>query len=132
MNSLYINIEKDTLDNTNYRKVLHTTKHNQVVLMSLRPGEDIPKEIHPDITQFIRIEAGQGKAVIDGKEYKLEDGISLNIPAGSEHYIVNTSPDKSLKLYTVYSPAEHADGLIQKRQPIRQVTKPLLLTYLLS
>lgn len=132
MNSLYINIEQDTLNNTNYRKVLHTTEHNQVVLMSLEPGEDIPTEVHPDITQFIRIEAGQGKAVINGKEYKLKDGISLNIPSGSKHYITNVSQNKSLQLYTVYSPAEHADGLIQKRQPIRQVTKPLLLTYLLS
>ena len=131
MNSLYINIEKDTLDNTNYRKVLHTTKHNQVVLMSLEPGEDISKEIHPDISQFIRIEAGQGKAVINGKEYKLEDGISLNIPSGSEHYIANVSPDKSLKLYTVYSPAEHADGLIQKRQPVHKPDKSLLINYLI-
>ena len=112
--SLYINIEQETINNTDYRRVIHTTKHNQVVLMSLEPGEDIPTETH-DGSQFIRFEKGRGIAIINGKEYKLSDGISLNIPAGVKHYIKQTG-DQPLKLYAIYSPAEHTDGLIQTRQ----------------
>ena len=113
--SLYINIEKDTINNNYYRKVIHTTPYNQVVLMSLEPSEDIPEEIHPDISQFIRIEKGTGKAIIDGIEYELSDGVSLNIPSGAKHYITQTG-NIPLKLYTIYSPSEHDPDLIQTRQ----------------
>ena len=131
MDPLYINIEKDTLNNTDYRNVLYTTEQNQVVLMSLNQGEDIPEEIHPTTTQFIGIESGKGLAVINDKEYELTDGISLDIPAGAKHYISNTD-DKPLKLYTVYSPPEHDDGLVQSRQKnyIRSLPNNVLrLTY---
>ena len=129
--SLYINIERDTIDNTDYRRVIHTTPYNQVVLMSLNPNEDIPEEVHPTISQFIRFEQGTGLAVIDGKEYQLRDGISLNIPAGARHYIKQTG-DVPLKLYTIYSPAEHNPDLTQPRQEayIQNVPADILeLTY---
>jgi len=128
--SLYTNIEKDTIDNTNYRKVISTTLHDQVVLMSLEPGEDIPLETH-DGSQFIRFEKGKGRAVLAGKEYELSDGISLHIPAGMKHYIQQTG-NEPLKLYAVYSPPEHPDGLIQPRQQeyIENVPADILrLTY---
>lgn len=114
-----IDIEKATLENNNYRKVLKTTNNQQLVLMSLIPGEDIPKEIHQDIDQFIRVEAGTGKVII-GKnqnvESEVKDGTSVTIRGGTWHRIVNTGTD-SLKLYSIYSPPEHPAGLIQYRQP---------------
>jgi mannose-6-phosphate isomerase-like protein (cupin superfamily) len=82
--------------------------------MSLKPGEDIGKETHPDIDQFIRVEDGQGKAVIDGQEYDLEDGSAIVIPAGAEHNVINTSSIEVLKLYTIYTPPEHPDGTVHK------------------
>jgi mannose-6-phosphate isomerase-like protein (cupin superfamily) len=106
------NIEKLTLDNTDFRRVLYTAPHSQLVLMSLLPGEDIGAEVH-HVDQFFRFEAGEGKAVIDGKEYPLKDGTALIVPAGSEHNIINTS-DKPMKLYTVYAPANHIDGRVHK------------------
>jgi len=127
--TLYINIE-DTINNNDYRRVINTTQHNQVVLMSLAPGEDIPMETH-DGPQFIRVEQGQGLAVIDGQEYKLINGVSINIPAGVEHYIKQIG-NEPLKLYAIYSPAEHDDGMIQPRQVsyIEQLPADVLrLTY---
>lgn len=105
-------IEQDTLQNNNFRHVLYTAKHSQLVLMSLKPGEEIGMETHPN-DQFFRIESGQGKCVIDGNEYLLEDGIGLVIPAGSQHNVMNTSSTEALKLYTIYSPPHHVDGLVQ-------------------
>lgn len=128
--ALYIDIEKDTIENTYYRKVIHTTDHNQVVLMSLEPGEDIPMETHNG-SQFIRFEKGKGLAIIDGEEYDLRDGISVNIPTGTEHYVKQTGY-QPLKLYAVYSPPEHHPGLIQTRQEnyIQQLPADVLeLTY---
>lgn len=110
-----INIEQETLRNTNYRKVLNTTQHNQLVVMSIKPNQDIGSEVHKDNSQFIRIEGGIGKAIIDGTEYKLSDGVSVIIPAGSEHNIINEG-SSDLKLYTVYSPPVHEDALIQKEK----------------
>jgi mannose-6-phosphate isomerase-like protein (cupin superfamily) len=90
----------------------------QIVLMALIPGEDIPKEVH-DGTQFIRVEAGTGIAIVDGRRYMLKDGISLTIPAGAKHYIKNNSKDnKALKLYSIYTPPEHPEGLKQVNQPL--------------
>jgi len=117
MNGYVLDIEKATLENTYYRRVLYTTKENQIVLMSIPPGEDIPCEIHHNITQFIRIEAGQGEARIGKNVYNLKDGIALDIPAGAAHQIINTSSVETLKLYSVYSPPEHPDQLIQISKP---------------
>ena len=103
----YRNIERDTLSNKMYRKVVYTTPTLQLVLMSLKPHEDIPKEIHKKTTQFIRVEAGSGLARVGRTEYKLKDGMSITIPPNTEHYIKNTSRTTDLKLYTLYSPPEH-------------------------
>lgn len=108
------NIEEKSLDNNYFREVLFTAPNSQLVLMSLKPLEDIGMETHDDVDQFIRVEAGEGKAILNGKEYPLEDGSAVVIPVGTEHNIINTSPDKKLKLYTIYSPAHHRDKTIHK------------------
>ncbi len=108
------NIEKETLENDNFRKVLYTGTHSQLVLMSLLPNEDIGLEIHAENDQFFRFEQGEGKCIIDGNEYLVEDGSAIVVPAGAEHNIINTSSTKSLKLYTIYSPAHHKDAIIRK------------------
>lgn len=112
--SYSVNIEKKTLDNEYFREVLYTAEHSQLVVMSLKPGEEIGLETHHDIDQFIRVEAGTGKSILDGDERPIEDGTALVIPAGTEHNIINTSQTEHLKLYTVYSPPEHPDGTIHK------------------
>lgn len=100
------NIEELTAQNSNFRKVLYTAHHSQLVVMSLNPGEDIGMEVHPDNDQFLRIETGEGNAIIDGNEQPFSEGWCVIVPAGSQHNIVNTS-DKVMKLYTLYSPAHH-------------------------
>lgn len=112
MKGFHANIEKDTLANADFRRVLYTGKHSQLVLMSLAPGEEIGAEVHPNIDQFFRIDAGQGKVVIDGNEYEVKDGDAAIVPAGSDHNVVNTSDSEDLKLYTVYSPPEHKDKIV--------------------
>jgi len=89
MKGYVINIEKNTLENENFRKVLYTSKYSQLVLMKLNPGEEIGMEVHPDNDQFFRIEQGQGKCIIDGNEYELEDGTAVVVPAGAQHNIIN-------------------------------------------
>jgi mannose-6-phosphate isomerase-like protein (cupin superfamily) len=111
MKGIAINIEKDTLENGNFRKVLYTSKHSQLVLMSLKPGEEIGMEVHPDNDQFFRFEKGRGKCVIDGNEYEVEDGSAVIVPAGARHNVANISAEEELKLYTIYSPAHHKDGI---------------------
>ena len=113
MKGFFTNIEKDTLENDNFRKVLYTAKHSQLVLMSLRPKEEIVMEIHSDNDQFFRIEKGTGKCVIDGNEYKLADGVAIVVPAGAQHNVINTSGTEKLKIYTIYSPAHHKDGIVR-------------------
>jgi mannose-6-phosphate isomerase-like protein (cupin superfamily) len=107
------NIEKETLENTNFRKVLYTGKHSQLVLMSLKPNEEIGMEVHPDNDQFFRFEKGNGKCIIDGNSYELADGSVIIVPAGAQHNIINTSGSEDLKLYTIYSPAHHKDGIVR-------------------
>jgi len=107
------NIEKDTLENDNFRKVLYTGKHCQLVLMSLLPGEEIGMEVHADNDQFFRFEKGQGKVVIDGNEYDVSDGSAVIVPSGAEHNVINVSATDKLKLYTIYSPAHHKDGVVR-------------------
>jgi len=113
MKGFFTNIEKDTLENENYRQVLYTSKHSQLVLMSLRPKEEIGMEVHPDNDQFFRIEKGQGKCLIDGNEYDLEDGTAVVVPAGAQHNVINVSDSEELKLYTIYSPAHHKDAIVR-------------------
>jgi len=113
MKGFNTNIEKETLENTNFRKVLYTGKHSQLVLMSLKPNEEIGTEIHTSNDQFFRFEKGEGKCVIDGNEYILGDGSVIVVPSGAEHNIINTSSTEDLKLYTIYSPAHHKDGIVR-------------------
>lgn len=107
------NIEKETLENKNFRRVLYTSKYSQLVLMSLKPNEEIGMEVHPENDQFFRIEKGEGICVIDGNEYQLTDGVAIVVPAGAQHNVKNTSETEELKLYTIYSPAHHKDGIIR-------------------
>lgn len=113
MKGFNLDIEKETLSNQNFRKVLYTSKHSQLVLMSLQPKEEIGMEIHPDNDQFFRFEQGQGKCVIDGNEYDVADGSAIVVPAGAQHNIINVSETENLKLYTIYSPAHHQDGIVR-------------------
>lgn len=105
-------IEKDVLKNKNFRKVLYTSKHSQLVLMNLKPMEEIGMEVHKDNDQFFRFEKGKGKCIIDGNEYFISDGFAVVVPAGSQHNIINTSKKDELKFYTIYSPAHHRDGTL--------------------
>lgn len=107
------NIEKETLKNQDFRKVLYTSKHSQLVLMALRPKEEIGMEVHPDNDQFFRFEKGTGKCVIDGNEYEVKDGTAVVVPAGAQHNVINTSDSENLNLYTIYSPAHHKDGIVR-------------------
>jgi mannose-6-phosphate isomerase-like protein (cupin superfamily) len=113
MNGYVTNIERDTLANEDYRRVLYTGEYTQLVLMNLRPGEEIGLETHEGHDQFIRIESGKGYVQLDGERRDLEDGSIVVIPSGAEHNVVNTSDRESLRLYTLYSPPEHPDGTVQ-------------------
>lgn len=108
------NIEKDTLGNSNFRRVLYTGKHSQLVLMNLKPGEEIGEEVHGTIDQFFRFEKGEGIVSIDGVKHEVADGDAVIVPAGARHNVMNISKTTELKLYTIYSPPEHQDGTIRK------------------
>ncbi len=112
MKGFYSSIEKDTLSNTHFRKVLYTAKHCQLVLMTLQPGEEIGSEIHAENDQFFRFEEGIGKCIIDGNEYSIGDGDAIIIPSGARHNVINTG-GTPLKMYTIYSPPHHKDGIIR-------------------
>jgi mannose-6-phosphate isomerase-like protein (cupin superfamily) len=112
MGAYLTDIEEKTIKNNNFREVLNTTPQSQLVVMALQAGEEIGMEVHNDIDQFLRIEAGTGKAVLDGKEYPLKDGSAVVVPAGVEHNIINTSKNEPLKLYSIYTPPEHPDGTV--------------------
>jgi len=107
------NIEQLTIENTNFRQVLYTGQHAQLVLMSLKPGEEIGEEIHGKNDQFFRFEAGQGRVVIDDNEYRVGDGSAIIVPAGARHNVINTSESEDLKLYTLYAPSHHKDGIVR-------------------
>ena len=113
MKGFNANIEKDTIENNNFRKVLYTGKHCQLVLMSLKPKEEIGMEVHIENDQFFRFEKGEGKVLIDGNEYVVRDGSAIIVPSGAEHNVINTSETEDLKLYTIYSPAHHKDGVVR-------------------
>ncbi|HEX6176453.1 MAG TPA: cupin domain-containing protein, partial [Candidatus Binatia bacterium] len=106
MKGYVTNIEDDTMKNKDFRRVLYTGKNSQLVLMSLRPKEEIGLETH-SLDQFIRVEAGRGIAVLDGVEHQIADGTAVVIPAGTKHNVINHSEREELKLYTLYSPPEH-------------------------
>ena len=111
MKGYITNIEKLSLENEDFREVLYTAKNSQLVVMSLKPNEDIGEEVH-QLDQFIRCEAGTGKAILDDVEHEISDGFVVVVPAGTKHNIINTSSEKELKLYTLYSPPNHKDGTI--------------------
>lgn len=113
MNGFVTDIEKRALTNKYFRQVLYTDKNVQLVVMSLKPKEDIGEEVH-NLDQFIRVESGSGKSVLNGKEHKIKNGTALVIPKGTRHNIINTSTKKPMKLYTVYAPPNHKDGTIHK------------------
>lgn len=105
------NIEEASKENDNFRKVLYTAKFSQLVVMALKPNEEIGEETHT-LDQFIRIESGKGKAVLNGVEHDIEDNFAIVVPAGMKHNFINTSADAPMKLYTIYSPPEHRDGVV--------------------
>lgn len=111
MKGYIANIEKETLENTDYRRVLYTAKNSQLVLMNIQPGDEIGEEIH-DLDQFIRLEQGSGKVTIDGTETEIEADWAVVIPAGTRHNVVNTGSEE-MKLYSIYSPPEHKDGIVE-------------------
>ncbi|TRZ51508.1 cupin domain-containing protein [bacterium] len=111
MKGYVANLEKNTLENEDFRRVLYTAKNCQLVLMSLLPGEEIGMEVH-ELDQFLRFEKGNGKAILDGVEHEISDGSAVIVPAGTNHNIINTG-NEPLKLYTVYAPPEHKDGVIR-------------------
>jgi len=106
-------IEKETEENNDFRRVLYTGRHSQLVLMSIKPGEEIGEETHDDVDQFFRFEKGEGKVIIDNVEHPVSDGYGVIIPAGAKHNVINTSKRVNLKLYTIYSPPEHQDGVVR-------------------
>jgi mannose-6-phosphate isomerase-like protein (cupin superfamily) len=108
------NIEKDSIENDNFRKVLYTGRYSQLVLMSLKPREEIGLETHEENDQFFRVEAGSGKCIVDDTEYEVRDGDAIVVPSGAKHNLINTSDSEDLKLYTIYSPAHHKDGIIRR------------------
>ena len=112
MKGYVTNIEKETIENTDYRRVLYTTKNSQLVLMNLLPNEEIGKETH-HLDQFLRFEKGNGKVVLDGVEHEVSDGSAVIIPQGTKHNVINTGKT-NLKIYSLYSPPEHKDGTIHK------------------
>lgn len=111
------NIERETRSNEDYRRVLRTGSRHQIVLMKLKPGEEIGSEVHGDTDQFIRLEQGTGKAVINGKEYSIRDDWAVDVQAGTRHNIINTSRTEAMKLYTIYSPPHHPPDLVQRDKP---------------
>lgn len=111
MTGYVANIERETLMNENFRKVLYTAKHSQLVVMSLKPNEEIGEEVHA-VDQFFRAEAGEGKIILNGEEWDIYDGYVCIVPAGTKHNVINTSAEKPLKIYTLYMPPQHRDQTI--------------------
>jgi len=124
MKGFNTDIEKDTLENKDFRRVLYTGRHSQLLLMSLRPKEEIGVETHQDNDQFFRFEKGEGKCIIDGNEYAIRDGSAIVVPAGAEHNVINTSATGDLKLYTIYSPAHHKDGVVRSTKAEAEADAP--------
>lgn len=107
-------IEEETRKNMDFRRVLYTAKHQQLVLMRLKPGEEIGEEVHEDVDQFFRFEAGTGVVLIDGVRNPVKDGTAVIVPCGARHNVINTSKTADLKLYTIYAPPEHKDRVVRR------------------
>ena len=107
------NIEKETTKNKDFRRVIYTGKFSQLVVMNLKPGEEIGSEVHDTVDQFFRFEEGEGMVVIDKVEHKVHDGVAVIVPSGAWHNVINTSKKDHLKLYTIYSPPEHQDKVVR-------------------
>lgn len=112
MKGFVTNIDRDTLENEDYRRVIYTAKYSQLVLMSIKPGDEIGEETH-SLDQFIRFEVGKGKVIMDGAEHNVEEDFAVIIPAGTKHNVINTG-EVDLKLYSLYSPPEHKDGTVHE------------------
>lgn len=123
MKGFSTDIETTTLENEHFRKVLYTSKHMQLVLMSLKPGEEIGLETHHDNDQFFRFEGGNGKCIIDGNEYEVKDGDAIIIPAGAKHNVIS-SGTTSLKMYTIYAPPHHKDGIVRATKKEAEADAP--------
>ena len=123
MKGYNINLEKETLKNKDFRHVLYTGRYSQLVLMCLRPGEEIGAEVHTNVDQFFRFEKGEGVVVIDGVKKKVKNGSGVIVPAGARHNVINTSKIVELKLYTIYSPPEHQDKVVRHTKA-DALTKP--------
>ncbi|MFH1089034.1 MAG: cupin domain-containing protein [Candidatus Uhrbacteria bacterium] len=118
------NIEALTLTNEDFRQVLYTAEHCQLVLMSLAPSTEIGSEVHEDGDQFFRFEQGEGKVVINETEYLVGDGDAVIVPAGSTHNVINTSATDALKLYTIYAPPHHQDGVVRATRAAAEADGP--------
>jgi len=114
MKGYVIALESETRKNMDFRHVLYTGKNSQLVLMTLKPGEEIGAEVHEGHDQFFRFEGGEGKVIIDGAGHRIKDGSGVIVPAGARHNVINTSKRANLKLYTIYSPPEHQDGVVRR------------------
>lgn len=114
MKTYISNIEQKTLENSFFREVLYTSQHIQLVVMALPPKGEIGAEVHPTTDQFFRIEAGTGSLVVNGESHQVKDGNAIVVPAGTEHNVINTSETEELKLYTLYAPPHHKDGIVHK------------------
>jgi mannose-6-phosphate isomerase-like protein (cupin superfamily) len=119
----HTNIENGTLKNTNFRKVLYTGRNMQLVLMSLRPGEEIGEEVHPSADQFFRFESGKGECIINDHHYNVYEGDVIVVPAGARHNVINTSTLKLLKMYTIYSPPQHMDKVVRATKNDAEINK---------
>jgi mannose-6-phosphate isomerase-like protein (cupin superfamily) len=114
MKGCIVNLEKEATKNNDFRHVIYTGRYSQLVLMSLKPMQEIGEETHEDVDQFFRFEKGEGKVTIDGLEHFVKDGDGVVVPADAKHNVANTSKTADLKLYTIYSPPEHKDGTVRK------------------
>lgn len=115
-------VDQLTVSNTNFRQVLFTAPHSQLVLMSLAPQEDIGMEAHP-VDQFFRFEQGEGQVIIDGETMTVKEGDAVVVPANAQHNVINTSATAALKLYTIYSPAQHPDGTVHRTKADAQASE---------
>ena len=116
-------IEKMTLENKDFRRVIYTAAHCQIVLMSLAPSEDIGFEIHKTGDQFFRFESGEGRVVINGHDYAVRAGEAVVVPAGARHNVTNASATEPLKMYTIYAPPHHRDGVAHQSKAAAQADK---------
>jgi mannose-6-phosphate isomerase-like protein (cupin superfamily) len=123
MKGFIVNLETETRKNTDFRRVLYTGKYSQLVLMSLKAGEEIGEEVHEDHDQFFRFESGTGKVIINHVEHRVKDGSGVIVPAGALHNVVNTSKRAALKLYTIYSPPNHRDGVVRRTKAAAEASE---------